>query len=374
MKTIITNSQIKNLKAKRRFLFFIYVLLTFSLTAQEDIETEDGNLIVTRINAQASVQIATTGANADAVVKVGDAGLANKATLGWDGGDEMFKISTGATLNNNGFMMQGTGGDTRFGLGTQPDANAKVFINYNSDGGVTPTPHLTLRENNNTDYARLQFSNFGADGYWHIAAQTIPADPRMNFYFHNGTTGQNVLVIDGDNSLVGIGMTPTLHALQVNGNASKAAAGDWLANSDRRIKTDIRDIEGSYTTLLKLRPVKFKYTEEWKRGRPSIEDKYYYNFIAQEYAEVFPESVQGSGEFLEGDDKEIIQIDTYNAQIVTIAATQELIRDNTKMKEEIAGLKQALESISTSNAHLSSELQSIKAMLTGQTTNNNSDD
>ncbi len=372
MKTIITSSQIKSLKTKRRFLFFIYVLLAFSLTAQ-DIETENGNLIINRTNLQASAEIVTTGANSDAVVKVG-AGGASKATLGWDGGDDMFKINTGSTLNNFGFMMQGNSSDTRFGLGTLPDANAKVFINYNSSAGAIPSPHLDLREGNNIDYARLQFSNFGVDGYWHIAAQTVTSDPRMNFYFHNGTSGENILVLDGDNERVGILRTPAANALEVNGGASKTAAGDWLANSDRRIKTDVIDIEDSYSTLLKLRPVKFKYTEEWKRDRPSIEDKYYYNFIAQEYAEVFPESVQGSGEFLEGDDKEIIQIDTYNAQIVTIAATQELIRDHTKMKEEIAGLKQALESISTSNAQLYTELQSIKAMLSGQTANNNSDD
>ena len=245
MKTIITNSQIKNLKAKRRFLFFIYALLTFSLTAQEDIETEDGNLIVTRINSQASVQIATTGANADAVVKLGDEGVANKATLGWDGGDDMFKINNGAVLDNFGFMMQGTGGNTRFGLGTLPDANAKVFINHNSSAGNPPSPHLALQESNNIDYARLQFSNNGIDAYWHIAAQTVTADPRMNFFYYNGTSGANILVLDGDNERVGIGRTPATNALEVNGTASKTAAGDWLAHSDRRIKTDIRDIEGS---------------------------------------------------------------------------------------------------------------------------------
>jgi hypothetical protein len=37
---------------------------------------------------------------------------------------------------------------------------------------------------------------------------------------------------------VGVGRLPTANALEVQGNASKSTAGDWLANSDRRIKQD----------------------------------------------------------------------------------------------------------------------------------------
>ena len=57
-------------------------------------------------------------------------------------------------------------------------------------------------------------------------------------------------------------------------------------------------------------------------AHPGIKDQYYYNFIAQEFATVFPNAVQGSGEYL-SDGSEILQLDSYNANIVAIKAIQE---------------------------------------------------
>ena len=109
-------------------------------------------------------------------------------------------------------------------------------------------------------------------------------------------------------------------------------------------------------TVLKLRPVKFKYTAEWKKKHPSIEDRYYYNFIAQEYQQVFPESVQNSGEFVDGDSKEVLQIDTYNAQIVTIKAVQELIKKVETLEKENTRLK-------TENSQFKADIEQIKAFI-----------
>lgn len=144
---------------------------------------------------------------------------------------------------------------------------------------------------------------------------------------------------------VGLGRTATANQLEISGNASKAAAGGWLANSDRRIKTDIQDITNSLDIIKRLRPVKFKYTPEWMRQNPSLKDHYYYNFIAQEYQQVFPDAVQGSGEYLTGDDKEILQIDTYDAQIVAVKAIQDQQAIIEKQQEEIATLKKELDEV-----------------------------
>jgi len=132
---------------------------------------------------------------------------------------------------------------------------------------------------------------------------------------------------------VGIGRNPATNNLEVEGTASKTASGDWLANSDRRIKTDIQNIDNAINTIMQLRPVKFKYNEEYKQAHPSINNQYYYNFIAQEYQGVFPQSVQGSGEYLDG--VEILQMDSYNAQIVAIKAIQELKEENDRLKQRI---------------------------------------
>ncbi|OFX43010.1 MAG: hypothetical protein A2046_08790 [Bacteroidetes bacterium GWA2_30_7] len=168
--------------------------------------------------------------------------------------------------------------------------------------------------------------------------------------------GSTKLLVNSSGN-TGVNRTPTTNDLEVGGNASKATSGNWLANSDRRIKTDIHDISNSFETILKLRPVIFKYTDEWKKRNPSIKNQYYYNFIAQEYQTVFPESVKGSGEYLEGDSKEILQIDTYNAQIVTIKAVQDLIKENKQLKLDVQEIKNENETLKASIEKINSLLE-----------------
>lgn len=161
-----------------------------------------------------------------------------------------------------------------------------------------------------------------------------------------GVSADNALIsgnFDGAGELkfnahVGISRTALVNNLEVEGSASKTEAGAWLANSDRRIKTEIQDIENAFEVMLKLHPVKFKYTEEYKAAHPSVKDKFYYNFIAQEYEAVFPEEVKSSGEVLGSAQDEILQMDSYNAQIYSIKAVQELIQENQKQKEQIEEL------------------------------------
>ncbi len=175
------------------------------------------------------------------------------------------------------------------------------------------------------------------------------------------------------NGNAGFSRTPSTNRLEVNGEASKTTAGTWIANSDRRIKTNIKDITNGIETVKKLRPVMFKYTAEWMERNPTIKNQYYYNFIAQEFQEVFPEAVQGSGEYLKGDGQEILQIDTYNAQIVSIKAIQELIAkienleaENQKLKAEKGSLESKVSEIEAQQQELSKSLEEIKKMLGAQ--------
>jgi len=162
-------------------------------------------------------------------------------------------------------------------------------------------------------------------------------------YIENSNVDSTSTLIWGDfnldllrlNAKVGIGLTPVANDLEVEGEASKTIAGDWLANSDKRIKTNIRDINNALEIVEKLHPVKFNYTNEYIKNHKGIKNIDYYNFIAQEYQEIFPESVKGSGEYLEGDENEILQLDSYNAQIVTIKAVQELILENKEQQKLI---------------------------------------
>lgn len=67
-----------------------------------------------------------------------------------------------------------------------------------------------------------------------------------------------------------------------------------------------------------------------------------FTFIAQEYGEVFPESIQGSEEYLSDDENEILQIDTYDAQIVTMQAVKDLIKENEELKMELDHMKSSI--------------------------------
>ena len=120
-------------------------------------------------------------------------------------------------------------------------------------------------------------------------------------------------------------------------------------------------IRNPYTdeTIMKLHPVKFKYSDKWKSKHKNIENKYYYNFIAQEYKNVFPNSVKGSGQYLEGEKEEILQLDSYNAQIVAIKAIQELIIQNKEQQEIIYNLQKEVKKIE----NLQKEINKLKSFL-----------
>ncbi|NBS53877.1 MAG: hypothetical protein EBS96_14940, partial [Spartobacteria bacterium] len=77
------------------------------------------------------------------------------------------------------------------------------------------------------------------------------------------------------------------------------------------------------------------YTPEYLASHPAIEDRYYPNVIAQEFAEVFPDDVKSSGETMP-DGSPILQVDTYPLTIYTAAAVQELQRENEALKKQLA--------------------------------------
>jgi hypothetical protein len=144
--------------------------------------------------------------------------------------------------------------------------------------------------------------------------------------------------LDQDNVFtgkVGIKRTPATNSLEVEGTASKTTAGGWLANSDRRIKTEIRSITGALEKLDQVHLVDFRYTDEYRAAHPSIEDVRYPNVIAQEFATVFPDDVKSSGEVMP-DGSPILQVDTYPLTIYAAAAVQELHRENRELKKKIA--------------------------------------
>ena len=90
--------------------------------------------------------------------------------------------------------------------------------------------------------------------------------------------------------------------------------------------------------------VDFRYTDDYLAAHPEIGDRRYPNVIAQEFQEVFPDDVKGSGQRLP-DGSEILQVDTYPLTIYSAAAIQELHRENQQQREKIADLEERLRRI-----------------------------
>ena len=160
---------------------------------------------------------------------------------------------------------------------------------------------------------------------------------------------------------IGIGRTPTANKLEVEGDASKTIAGDWLANSDRSIKTQVRTIANALEAIGRLRPVAFRYTDDYKAKHPSVKDQDYYNYIAQEFREVFPDAVQDSGE--DG----LLQMDSYPAGVYAVAAIQEL---HELVQEKDCQIQELREQSSREISELRSQIAELRAVVDGLTAHN----
>ena len=161
------------------------------------------------------------------------------------------------------------------------------------------------------------------------------------------------------NYQLGVGMMATDNALEVAGEVSKSSPGDWLANSDVRIKREVVDIANACDLISRLRPVTFRYTDQWMQMNPSVKDKVYYNFIAQEYREVFPQSVQEGGGCLEGETVPLLQRDTHPANVVAIKAIQELALQTRELVEQNLEQQAMLEKLQAENETLREMNQEI---------------
>jgi hypothetical protein len=228
-------------------------------------------------------------------------------------------------------------------------ANQGLFINTSGNVGIgttTPTRRLHIVSSDDTrgimveqtaasSYAEVHFK---ANREYRIGTggSTSAAEAANNWYVYDSTAALQRFVITSAGN-VGIGRTPTTNILEINGNASKTTAGDWLANSDSTIKTEIHTIDGALDRINKVRLVSFKYKDEYKLLNPSIKDKFYQNVIAQEYQEIYPDYVYQSGDIFE--DKNILQVDTNPMYIDAVASIQQLSAQIDILKQEIINLK-----------------------------------
>lgn len=305
----------------------------------------------------------------DTNIAIGDDAMAvstsgsNNVSIGTQ---SLFRNTTG----NNNVALGGTAlrentiGINNVALGYRAlyntETNANIAIGYesgytNSSGTQntfvgTGSGHLTTGSGN-------LFLGYQA-GYNETSSNKL--------YISNSNTANPLIYGEFDNDMlrfngnVGIGRTPTTNALEVEGNASKSTAGAFIANSDRRLKTNIKTIDSknALNKLLALRGV----TYEWNDKQTGIErpKEIQYGFIAQELMEVFPEKVTkdnlGFYQTAYGDyDAVFVQaMKELNNKVETLETENKLLKQQLielqKSQEQLMVLvKSALDNKSTSN-------------------------
>lgn len=83
-------------------------------------------------------------------------------------------------------------------------------------------------------------------------------------------------------------------------NALKPGGGSWAAASDARIKRDVVDYDQGLAAIMALRPVRYRYKDDWSRGGhrggrigdDERDDAEYVGLVAQEAEQAMPEMVK----------------------------------------------------------------------------------
>jgi hypothetical protein len=174
--------------------------------------------------------------------------------------------------------------NNKVGIGRYPATNDpvhKIFVDGNTRFTAS---RLTIDRQADDDITTASLE-FRSNGTYRGALGWDQSAGR--FFFFDGESNSNVLFIN--NGRIGIQRDAATNALEVNGNASKSSPGDWLANSDARLKSNITPLTDALQKLLQLQGITYQWNDN-KTGntRPTGMQM---GFTAQNIQAVFPQLV-----------------------------------------------------------------------------------
>ncbi len=269
-------------------------------------------------------------------------GLGNKygvySTFDSNAGGTHYGIYNNVAINKGwaGYFIGKSYFSNKIGIGSGND-NPNSFIDIEATS-TTNNGQLELSETLVNRGTRILFKNkTETNNKWTLYARADNTVSSNYFNIHNTASG-NIVVVRG-NGKVGIKRTPTTNTLEVNGTASKATPGSWLANSDKRLKKDIYKISPKFALdkVLKMKGV----TYHWNDNKTGIErpTTIQYGFIAQDLKKLFPSKVTkdnlGFYQTSYGDYDPIFveAIKALNNKIETLE------KENKKLKKQLLKLK-----------------------------------
>ncbi|MGB2758786.1 MAG: tail fiber domain-containing protein [Maribacter stanieri] len=249
------------------------------------------------------------------------------------------------------------------GIGNRNPEGALHILNNSS----LTKPLLKLEEEGN-DFARLELTNNASGGaFWHVAGlpSSTATNAKLNFYFRNASGGADRMTITG-NGQVGINTSNPSARLTINqagqevgtglsfsdGTANKdwhithgfslrfhygaelrgfinANTGAYTAASDKRLKSEIRELPDVLERVSLLRPSSYFFKADKSRTRAI-------GFVAQEVQPLFPELVSESG------DDDILGVNYAGFSVVALRAIQEQQAIINKQEKRILKLEERL--------------------------------
>jgi len=245
-----------------------------------------------------------------------------KVTLGTGGDADLYYDSSNAILlpavsGSGGFLINTTArtnnsgaSNAKLDLATTAWPSAIMTL-YSDD---TNPCSLILQKSRGATVGALAYPESG-DGLGQIGFAGAWPD---NSYFYYGGEFKAFAAADwADDSLptylafrtVPAGAYSSVERMRINASASPAitvtgTAGlstgtAWTDTSDSRIKTSVQTISGALAKINSLRPVSFRYTDQYLSAHDEIDGtKTYNSFIAEEYATVFPDAVSVGGDLV----------------------------------------------------------------------------
>lgn len=262
---------------------------------------------------------------------------------------------SGSITNRYGILIEtptlGVNATNEYGIYQQSATSKNYFAGRIGIGTSSPAAPIHVKSEG-TSATALRVSNSSNGTMFEVYEQASGAG-QLNL--RNGSATQKVrLDANGDSYFDGgnlsVGTVTSSQRLTVNGNV---IADGYLYTSDRRLKTDIKDLDG-LETILALRGVKFR----WKQTGASE-----YGLIAQEVEEIAPDLVVT--------DKNGMKSVKYgNIVAPLIEATKELYdlcKDtNAKVEQhdrDIASLKEENQSLKAKNEELEQRVRRLEKLM-----------
>ncbi len=198
-----------------------------------------------------------------------------------------FFVTTDGVGYANVLNLQGNG---RMGINK---STASAILDIQSPSGTDAVNDGEVLLRFSTDRA-WQFEQGGDNASTNLNLRSTVNGKRFNIIDNdNNFVAQFAAIGTGANSnRVGIGKETGSNALEVNGNASKSTAGDWLANSDARLKKNILPLNSEVTLqkLLSLQGVTYEWNDDKTSNTRPLGIQY--GFTAQNIQDAYPDLVE----------------------------------------------------------------------------------